>query len=96
MLTWNVNKPANTVKKLKIPSMFKDESLPLLKALLIKIVDIKVPTNKQDVNKNFINEMMNVFLNVFFVLNNFPKKALVEKKINIDTIEPNKKPVKYV
>jgi hypothetical protein len=76
--------------------MFKDESLPLLKALLIKIVDIKVPTNKQDVNKNFINEMMNVFLNVFFVLNNFPKKALVEKKINIDTIEPNKKPVKYV
>jgi hypothetical protein len=63
---------------------------------LIKITDINVPTNKQDVNKNFINEMMNVFLNVCLVLNNFPRKAFVAKKIDIDTIEPSKKPVKYV
>ena len=96
MLNWIVNKPANSVKKLKIPSIFNIELPFLLKALLINITDTRVPNVNPDDSKNFKNVIKNVFLNVFLVLNNFPKKMLLAKKIDIDTIDPNKNPVKYV
>ncbi|MGL4252064.1 MAG: hypothetical protein ACRCRQ_00725 [Metamycoplasmataceae bacterium] len=84
------------MKKLKIPSILVNELSLLLNSLLITRIKISVPINKQDVRRKLINASKKPILNVLLLLRSFPKKKFVAKKIDIETADPIKKPVKYV